>query len=73
MADAHAHRFRDKFSVDLLSVVVPIEGVSVLMEHQSVRIAEKHYVGESAAGAVRTTYVAHGLLRNRQKGYIWGL
>jgi integrase/recombinase XerD len=39
----HAHRFRDTFAVDLLLNRVPIERVSVLLEHQSVRFAEKHY------------------------------
>ena len=41
--DAHAHRFRDTFSVELLLAGVPIERVSVLLGHQSVRITEKHY------------------------------
>jgi len=39
----HAHRFRETFPVDLLLVGVPIERVSVLLGHQSVRITEKHY------------------------------
>lgn len=39
----HAHRFRDTFSVELLQAGVPIERVSVLLGHQSVRITEKHY------------------------------
>ena len=39
----HAHRFRDTFAVDLLLAGVPIERVSVLLGHQSVRITEKHY------------------------------
>jgi len=41
--DAHAHRFRDTFSVELLLAGVPIERVSILLGHQSVRITEKHY------------------------------
>ena len=41
--DGHAHRFRDTFSVELLLAVVPIERVSILLGHQSVRITEKHY------------------------------
>jgi integrase/recombinase XerD len=39
----HAHRFRDTFAVELLLAGVPIERVSVLLGHQSVRITEKHY------------------------------
>jgi len=41
--DGHAHRFRDTFTVELLLAGVPIERVSVLLGHQSVRITEKHY------------------------------
>ena len=39
----HAHRFRDTFAVELLLAGVPIEKVSVLLGHQSVRITERHY------------------------------
>jgi integrase len=39
----HAHRFRDTFAVELLLAGVPIERVSVLLGHQSVRITERHY------------------------------
>jgi integrase/recombinase XerD len=38
-----SHRFRDTFSVELLLAGVPIERVSILLGHQSVRITEKHY------------------------------
>ena len=41
--DAHPHRFRDTFSVELLNAGVPIEQVSVLLGHSSVRITEQHY------------------------------
>jgi|GEM_PF-2417025 len=41
--DGHAHRFRDTFSVELLLAGVPIERVSILLGHQSVRITEKQY------------------------------
>jgi len=40
---AHPHRFRDTFAVELLLTGVPIERVSVLLGHQSVRITERHY------------------------------
>src|SRR3979409_1687037 len=39
----HAHRFRDTFAVELLLAGVPLEHVSVLLGHQSVRITERHY------------------------------
>jgi integrase/recombinase XerD len=39
----HAHRFRDTFAVELLLAGVPMERVSVLLGHQSIRITEKHY------------------------------
>jgi len=38
-----AHRFRDTFAVELLLAGVPLERVSVLLGHQSVRITEQHY------------------------------
>jgi integrase/recombinase XerD len=41
--DAHPHRFRDTFSVELLLAGVPIEDVSVLLGHSSVRITERAY------------------------------
>lgn len=43
VAKGHAHRFRDTFAVELLLAGVPIERVSVLLGHQSVRITERHY------------------------------
>jgi Phage integrase family len=39
----HAHRFRDTFAVELLLTGVPLERVSVLLGHQSIRVTEKHY------------------------------
>jgi len=40
---AHPHRFRHTFAVELLKKGVPIEEVSILLGHSSVRITEKHY------------------------------
>ena len=39
----HAHRFRDTMAVELLLAGTPIERVSILLGHSSVRITEKHY------------------------------
>jgi integrase len=43
VSDAHAHRFRDTFAVELLLAGVPLERVSILLGHQSVKVTEKHY------------------------------
>lgn len=39
----HPHRFRDTFSVELLNEGVPLEQVSMLLGHTSIRITERHY------------------------------
>jgi len=41
--NGHAHRFRDTFAVELLPAGVPIERVSVLLGHSSIRVTERHY------------------------------
>ncbi len=43
VVNGHAHRFRDTFAVELLLAGVPLERVSVLLGHQSIRITERHY------------------------------
>lgn len=47
--DAHAHRFRDTFAVELLLAGVELSDVSVLLGHSSTRITEKHYAPWVAA------------------------
>jgi len=39
----HPHMFRDSFATELLQAGVPMERVSILLGHQSVRITEKYY------------------------------
>jgi integrase len=39
----HPHRFRDTLAVELLLEGVPMERVSVLLGHSSVKITERHY------------------------------
>ena len=38
-----AHRFRDTFATELLLASVPLDRVSILLGHQSVKITERHY------------------------------
>lgn len=39
----HPHRFRDTFAVELLLAGVPIERVSILLGHSSIKVTERHY------------------------------
>ncbi|HEV2233308.1 MAG TPA: site-specific integrase [Terriglobia bacterium] len=41
--DGHAHRFRDTFAVGLLQAGVPMERVSMLLGHSSIKVTEKYY------------------------------
>ncbi len=41
--NAHAHRFRDTFAVELLLSGVPLERVAVLLGHRGIRVTERHY------------------------------
>ncbi len=41
--DGHPHRLRDSFSVELLEKEVPLETVSLLLGHKSIKTTEKHY------------------------------
>jgi integrase len=40
---AHPHMLRDTFAVEMLLAGVPLEQVSILLGHKSVKITEKHY------------------------------
>jgi integrase/recombinase XerD len=39
----HAHRFRDTFAVNLLLGGVPMEQVSIILGHTSIKTTERHY------------------------------
>jgi integrase len=39
----HSHRFRDTFATELLLAGVPLERVSVMLGHGSIKVTEKHY------------------------------
>ena len=41
--DGHAHRFRDTLAVELLQVGIPMDRVSMLLGHSSIKVTEKHY------------------------------
>ena len=71
---AHAHRFRDTFAVELLLSGVPLERVSMLLGHQSVKVTEKHYSPwvrarqEQLEQDVRRTWDADLLASGETKG-----
>ncbi len=43
LTGAHPHQLRDTFAVGLLDAGVPLETVSTLLGHSSIRITERHY------------------------------
>jgi integrase/recombinase XerD len=43
VADPEWHRFRDTFAVELILAGTPLDRVSVLLGHRSIKITERHY------------------------------
>jgi len=41
--NGHPHMFRDTFAVELLLVGTPMQLLSTLLGHKSLRVTEKHY------------------------------
>lgn len=68
----HPHMFRDTFAVELLLSGVPIDQVSLLLGHSSVKITEKHYAPfvkarqEQLEGSVRLSWEAQANWVKRQ-------
>jgi integrase/recombinase XerD len=60
--NGHMHRWRDTFAVELLLAGVPLEQVSVLLGHQSIKVTERHYSPwvkarqDQLEAAVRSTF-----------------
>jgi len=68
VAKGHAHRFRDTVAVDMLMAGVPIERVSVLLGHSSVRVTEKYYAPWVRA---RQAQLEEDVRRVWQKDPLW--
>src|SRR5579864_6318530 len=69
----HPHMFRDTFAVELLLSGVPIDQVSLLLGHSSVKITEKHYAPfvkarqEQLEGSVKLSWQAQAKWMETEK------
>jgi integrase len=70
----HAHRFRDTFAVELLARGVPLERISMLFGHRSLKVTEAHYSPwvrarqEQVEADVRRSWAADPLAFAETKG-----
>ena len=64
----HAHRFRDTLAVDMLLAGIPIERVSVILGHSSVKVTEKYYAPWVRA---RQTQVEDDIKRYWESDSLW--
>ena len=70
----HAHRFRDTFAVELLLSGTPMERVSILLGHASIKVTEKHYAPwirerqEQAEADVRRAWTKDAIFLLETKG-----
>ncbi len=70
----HAHRFRDTFAVELLLTGIPLDRVSVLLGHQSIRVTERHYAPWTASRQeqlerdLRASWVGDPVMLSQAKG-----
>jgi site-specific recombinase XerD len=62
--DAHSHKLRHLFSVSLLAKGVPLETVSILLGHKSIRVTERYY---SAFVPARRTSIEEAVKSTWQK------
>jgi integrase/recombinase XerD len=72
VGDAHPHRLRDTFAVELLLKDVPMEDVSILLGHSSIKTTERSYAPwvrarqERLEQHVRTAWEEDEILESRE-------
>jgi integrase len=71
MADrpTRPHRFRDTFAVELLLAGVPLERVSMLLGHTTVKVTRKHY---SPRMALRQQQLENDVKLTWETGLVFG-